>query len=316
MPFLIVRQDILEVKTDAIVNSTSSRFKYIGGTEQKIMTKGGNDLLKAREELGFIEVTDAFVTKGYDLIQDFVIHCVGPYYKSDKSSYGLLRETYLKALNLAFDHGLESIAFPLISTGVYGFPKKIALEIAENAIKEFLLSKDMMVYLLVYDLESYITSIELFNDVRDYIEQHFVDGIFVEKMIMSDTQIEIKRISNRLFDIDETFSDTLIKLIVLTGEKNSIIYKRANLDKRLFSKIISNSDYHPSKNVAIALGIALKLNIDEFNDFLERAGYILSNSILSDVIIQFCIENELYDIYEINEILYDHDQALLGSTMN
>lgn len=316
MPFLIVRQDILNMNVDAIVNSTSSSFKYIGGTEQKIMNKGGTSLFKARQDLGFIEVTDARLTSGYALTNKYVIHSVGPYYNEDKSSHHLLRETYSNALNLALENKCESIAFPLISTGVFGYPKRIALQIAENAIKEFLLMHDMTVYLLVYDLESYITSIELFNDISNYIDIHFIDERLVRKMAMSESMMEPKSISNRLFDIDETFSDTLIKLIRLSGEKNSTIYKRANIDKRLFSKIISNSNYHPSKNIAMSLAIALKLNLDEMDDFLERAGYALSNSILSDVIIQYCIEHTIYDIYEINDILYDHDQPLLGSSMN
>ena len=121
-------------------------------------------------------------------------------------------------------------------------------------------------------------------------------------------------LGDHLNQIDAGFSETLLKLIDKSGEKDSVIYKRANVDRRLFSKIRSNPDYRPSKATAMAFAIALELNLDETNDLIGRAGYVLSHSSKADLAVECFIEHQIYNIDRINEVLYAHDLPLLGGT--
>lgn len=322
MPFIIIRSDITNMNVDAIVNSTSKEGKNPGGAEGVIMQQAGSGLFDARLDIGDIEVSQAMLTKGFDLPAKYVIHTLGPWFENETDDYMLLKSTYSNVLQVAKSAKCESIAFPLISTGLFGYPKRFALKIAEEVITEFLEQNDMHIFLVVYDDESYMSSLELFNDVSSYLKENLIyekDVIMKNASMMHESIIrnmaDIPTLDNRLYDIDEGFSKTLLKLIEDSREKNSTIYNRANVDKKLFSKIKNTEDYHPSKNIAIAFAIALKLNLEETSDFLERAGYALSNSIIFDVIIEYCIKNEIYDIFTVNEILYDKDQNLLGSTM-
>jgi len=311
------------MKVDAIVNSTSSDIEYIGGTESDILSKGGNNLLLDRKNLGIIDVSEARYTIGYDLSAKFVIHTVGPTWTGSENDEYLLIKTYNNVLSIADKLGCSSIAFPLISTGINGYPKKEALKIAHKVIRDFLEEKEMMIYLVVYDNKSYSYSEEMFDDVNDYIQDNLVTKH--SRKLSKDftiSRVEYQsykppiNIENRLKKIDKGFSDTLIELIVRSEEKPSTIYKRANVTKQLYSKIKLDKNYHPSKQIAICFAISLKLNVEESNDLLGRAGYKLSNSILFDVIIKYCLENQIYDIFLVNEILFDKDQTLLGSTMN
>lgn len=322
MPFIILRNDIVDMQVDAIVNSTSRDGYYSGGAEASMMMIAGEELQQDRNDLGIIKVTEAKISKGYNLKSKYVIHTVGPFFENETPDYLLLSNTYSNVLKKALEAGCESIAFPLISTGLLGYPKKLALRIAEAVIKDFLTEYDMNIYLLVYDNESYLSSVELFNNVTEYLDDNleskadmrmFNASIMHKKM--SDSFQDYINLENRLTDIDEGFSKTLMKLVECSGEKTVTIYSKANVDKKLFSKIKNDENYHPSKNIAIAFAIALNLNLEETEDFLERAGYALSKSIVFDVIIEYCIINEIHDIFTVNEILYDKDQRLLGSSM-
>jgi hypothetical protein len=113
--------------------------------------------------------------------------------------------------------------------------------------------------------------------------------------------------------MDKTFQEYLFMLIDRRGLSDPDVYKRANIDRKHFSKIRSNVDYKPSKKTALALAIALKLSLDETNDLLARAGLALSPSLVFDQIIKYCIETGNYDIYEINCILFEYDQQMLGA---
>ena len=119
-------------------------------------------------------------------------------------------------------------------------------------------------------------------------------------------------IDDLIGNLDEPFSSTLLRFIDATGRKDADVYHRANIDRRLFSKIRNNTNYVPSKPTVLAFAVALELTLEQTEDLLKRAGFALSYSRKFDVIVEYFIKNRRYDIYEINEILFSYDQPLLG----
>ena len=344
MPFEIVRNDITNMQVDAIVNTANPRAVIGLGVDSAIHEKAGPQLLAARQEIGPIAMGHAAITPAYQLHAKYVIHTVGPVW--DGGSYGeddLLRSCYDNSLHLAVEHDCQSVAFPLISTGNYGFPKDKALQIAIAAFSTFLLEHEMQIYLVVFDHTAYKLSEKLFQSVASYIDQHYVDYC---QMATYGAPVENRRSIRRRRDMDVCesavlreclpcapmatskamsleemlkqadagFTETLLKLIDKTGKKDSEIYKRANLSKQHFSKIRNNPAYKPTKPTAIALALALELDLDATKDLIGRAGYALTNSSKFDLIIRYFIEQGNYNVIEINMALYEFDQPLLGTT--
>lgn len=222
---------------------------------------------------------------------------------------------------LAVEHGCESIAFPLISSGVYGYPKKEALKVAMSVIKEFLLDNELAVHLIVYDKDSFTHSVDVVHKVNSFISNHYVDEKKVyrlderwyeEDRLLSTTPMVSTPLNPMTIQLDESFSEALFKLIDEKGMSDVDVYKRANIDRKLFSKIRSNREYTPSKKTAIALCIALQLSVDEMEGLLEKAGYSLSRSQKFDVVVEYFIIQKNYNIFEINEMLFTFDLPLLG----
>ena len=216
--------------------------------------------------------------------------------------------------------GLSSIAFPLISTGVYGFPKALALRIAVNVISDFLLRHEMDVTLVVFDKESFELSGKLFDDVKSYIDEHYVEEHYKLRKVCSKRnfieepgirECSIESI-DFMKDIESTFSESLMDIIIKKDYIEKDVYKRANVDRKLFSKIRNDKYYQPKKITAIALAIGLKLNFDETLDFIGKAGYTLTHSSVFDIIIEYCIKHNIYDVYEINELLFKNQQPIIG----
>ena len=331
MPFEIVRNDIVNMKVDAIVNTANPRPIIGAGTDKAVHDKAGARLLLARKEIGNIAVGEAAITPAFDLDANYVIHTAGPIWKDGRSGEEeLLASCFRNSLGIAKKKACESIAFPLISTGSYGFPKPLALQIAVREISSFLMENEMQVYLVVFEKQSFELSEKLFKSVSSYIDANYVSEKMnleygtskvrrrdYEEMLLHESSYEITaRIPNldgMLNNLDKGFSETLLDLIDRTGKKDSEIYKRANVDRKLFSKIRNNADYRPSKTTAIAFAIALELDLDETSDLLSRAGYALSQSSKFDVIVRYFIENKKYDIFEINSALFRFDQPLLCS---
>jgi O-acetyl-ADP-ribose deacetylase (regulator of RNase III) len=328
VPLEIIRNDITRVIADAIVNPTNEKLDGGGGTDLEIHKAAGPLLAEECKSLGVLPVGQARITKGYDLPARYVIHTAGPVWKGGNSGEeGLLRDCYRNSLELAKEKGLESIAFPLISSGSFGYPKDRALSTAISAIGNFLLEHDMTVYLVVYDKQSFMLSSKLYSSITQYIDERYVEEkpavrrrseVMLEEAMMSSVDSQaIPRKSKRSLDevlgqMDETFSKSLIRLIDEKDIKDSVVYKKANVDRKLFSKIKNDVFYKPSKPTAIAFAIALELNLDETRDLLMKAGYALSSSSKSDIIIQYFIEQNNYNIYEINEVLFAFDQATIG----
>lgn len=335
MPFEIVRNDITNMHVDAIVNTANPRPVIGSGTDSMIHEKAGPQLLEWRRRIGPIEVGTAAVTPGFRLPCRFVIHTVGPYWEGGtRGEVQLLRKCYDASLKLALDNDCQSIAFPLISSGNYGFPKDQALRVAISAISDFLIEHEMMVYLVVFDRKAYRLSERLFSNVKSYIDQNFVDvcerssyaatsprrmnRLMEEQMLCTsvcDAAAEPPKLSleQMLRQADAGFTETLLRLIDASGKKDSEIYKRANLSKQHFSKIRNNPDYRPTKPTAISLALALELDLEGTKDLIGRAGYALSNSSKFDLIIRYFIEQRNYNVVEINLALYEFDQNILGS---
>jgi O-acetyl-ADP-ribose deacetylase (regulator of RNase III) len=455
MPFEIIRDDITNVCVDAIVNTANPRPVIGSGVDAAIHAKAGPMLLAARKSIGTMRTGEACVTPGFRLPCKHVIHTVAPVWEDGCCGEAyLLRRCYGHSLRLALRHRCKSVAFPLISSGNYGFPKKLALQIAVETIRDFLENHEMQVYLVVFSKESLELSGGLIDQVRSFIDDAYVqerekaeysfsvsrDFDFVrermeepgektaepetyrrvfecpelppeweqtealfretfdlefnwdddtdaetcqnedntipvilelntarsefeerEKMVStarlprldipqdqepgyghvcsteSCTEESVRNYGSfstskpkpkqptiiPLFDeselikmvqeADAGFSETLLKLIDKSGEKDSEIYKRANVDRKLFSKIRNNPQYKPSKVTAVSFAIALQLNLEETRDFIGRAGYALSRSNKFDIIIEYFITHERYDIYEINLMLFEFDQSLLGA---
>lgn len=337
MPLQIIRQDITKMEVDAIVNAANNSHLGGGGVDGCIHRAAGPELLKECKQLGGCNTGDAKITKAYNLPCKYVIHAVGPRYKDGKhDEKKLLRSCYSISLKLAKENKCESIAFPLISSGIYGYPKAEALRVAIDAISEFLIENDMTVYMAIFDKNAYKISEKLFADIKEYIDDNYVDehallypetrsiniagGMRVRypgAAIANDAHL--KELSSKaslediIGQIDESFSEMLLRKIDEKGMEDSECYKKANIDRKLFSKIRSDVNYKPSKPTALAFAIALELSLEETKDMLMKAGFALSHSNKFDLIIEYFISNGNYNIFEINEALFAFDQNLLGA---
>lgn len=330
MPLEIVRNDITKMKVDAIVNAANETLLGGGGVDGCIHRAAGPELLAECRTLGGCKTGDAKITKAYRLPCQYVIHTVGPIWNGGKcGEREQLASCYRTSLALAKEYGCETVAFPLISSGIFGYPKDQALRVAVDTIGEFLLHNDMTVYIVIFSRTAYQISSKLFADIAEYVDDHYVDAhtdsqrerlrrmsVLESRTLSADAAaapMAVGGLDSLLAHLDAGFSETLLKLIDRSGKKDSEIYKKANVDRKLFSKIRNNPDYKPSKPTAIAFAIALELNLDETRDLVARAGYALSASSKFDVIIEYFIRQKKYDIFEINEALFAFDQSLLGA---
>ncbi len=359
MPFHLIRNDITKMKCDAIVNAANNSLLGGGGVDGAIHKAAGGELLNECRTLGGCETGDAKITGAYNLPCKYVIHTVGPVWRG--GIFGekkLLESCFEKSLQLAKENGCKSIAFPLISAGVYGYPREKVIDIASETIYSFLENNEMTVYLVVFDKESYFAGKALKSEIQSYIDDNYVDekalnerkrrfdnfgANTAESMSLCDDNrpeppecdicfnaapmagaaparkkpIKANRkklsLDDELKSIDESFSEMLLRKIDEKGMKDSECYKKANIDRKLFSKIRNDKFYKPSKNTVLAFVIALELPLDEASDMLLKAGFALSHSSKFDIIVEYFIKNGDYDIYKINEVLFDFDQSLIGA---
>jgi len=390
MPLFMIRNDITKMQVDAVVNPANPELRMGRGTSWAIYSAAGVEKLTAAcQEIGYCEVGNSVLTKGFALPAKFIIHSVCPPWSGDEEEHKLLlKGAYRTALFLATEYGFQSIAFPLLSSGSYGWPKAEALHLATTVIGEFLLEHEMTVYLVLYDHETVEVSKKLFSKIEEYIDDHYVaskdEGYSCQKasydcstlppdMMVHDTaaypsfsdeprrqpanppsqaqavplhppcepqaastksasvkekkskkSLELpefpkkistskgRKLDELMSHMDETFSQMLLRLIDERGLKDSTVYHKANIDRRLFSKIRKDVNYAPTKKTVLAFAIALELSLDETKDLLMKAGYAFSNSSKFDVIISFFIENRSYNVFEINEVLFAYGQPILG----
>lgn len=347
MPFTLLRQDITKMKVDAIVNAANTALRMGGGVCGAIFKEAGVlKLQTACADLSPIATGQAVITPGFALPAKYIIHTAGPVYQDGRhNEEQLLGDCYRNSLKLALDNNCASIAFPLISSGIYGYPKGEALAVAIQAIRNFLTDHELDVYLTVFDKSAYSISRQLFAEVESYIDEHYaaaslaadsrrlstpgadradplrtlqnLNALHMEEALTIEAfqgqPAERKKdLSELMGNLDEPFSATLLKLIDHKGRSDVEVYRRANLDRKLFSKIRTNANYMPSKRTALALCVALELSLRETLDLLKRAGYSLSHAQKADVIVEYFILNHKYDLYAINEVLFQYDQPLLG----
>lgn len=347
MPFRIVRNDITRMQVDAIVNTADPQPVIGMGTDSAIHQAAGAQLLLARQQVGVIPRGGAAVTPAFKLQAKYVIHTVGPVWEGGShNEEQLLAGCYEESLRLAEEKDCRSIAFPLISTGCYGFPKDKALQIAIRVFSRYLADREMDIYLVVFDKTSFKLSERLFEKVASYIDDNYLldqppqryssrrlfKAAAREKMecagampapcaarLPQDREEpccdapEAMRLEEILEQADAGFTQTLLQLIDRQGKKDSEVYKKANLSKQHFSKIRNDPNYRPTKPTAIALALALELDLEATRDLIGRAGFALSNSSKFDLIIRYFIERGIYNIVQINMALYEFDQPLLGA---
>lgn len=348
MPFNIVKKDITKITADAVVNAANSSLLGGSGVDGAIHRAAGPELLFECRLLGGCKTGEAKATKGYKMPCRYIIHTVGPVWRG--GTHGepeLLYSCYRNSLEIAKEKECESIAFPLISSGIYGYPKDQALKVAVSAIEEFLEGSDMDVTLAVLDRDAIDPGSELTESIRSYLDEHPIpyedfasaapipkekspgrSTFFARKKSSAVTgaaavpkgssvsfMMADEMCANDLpaFDkLDESFSEALQRMIDERGLTDPQVYKKANIDRRLFSKIRSDRSYRPRKQTALAFAIALELDLEQTRSLLEKAGFALSDSIKSDVIVKYFIVRGQYDIFTINEVLFSFDQSLIG----
>lgn len=347
MPFNIIRNDIVSMEVDAIVNAANPELKQGGGVCGRIFyAAGAQEMTRACDAIGLCEPGSAVITPGFNLPAKFVIHTVGPIWQGGKQGEEqVLRSAYRSSLEIALAHGLKSVAFPLISSGIYGYPYEEAFAVALDEINRFLFQHDMDVTLVMFDQTAFTLGFKLRGDIESYIDDHYVDEHLdrnrrreynrpwaPQPMMDSEILPEAKRpprdhgqihtlqslyetgLEGRFeFPKEKTFSEALLNLIDAKGMTDTETYKRANMDRRLFSKIRSNVGYAPSKSTVLALAIGLRLSVREAQDLLSRAGFAFSPCDKRDVIVRYFLERGEHDMAKVNGALYDFDQELLGA---
>ena len=380
------------MNTEAIVNTANEKPTVGSGCDTAVYNAAGFDeLLNYRKEkIGFVKEGDAFITPGFNLSAKFIIHAVSPRFAGEEETEKLVRSCYKKSLELAKKNNIKSIAFPLIATGSYGFPKEAGLRVALDEINKFLLKDDMEVYIVVFDPESTTLSAKISAKLEEYIDENYVEEktgeeylhgyridtlyadssfrietsgkpkggreklskkdfspikigrkskdaspSFEEEEVCDEEQIYaepdlkinkninplvdgygltpegIEALKKRLEHLSDTFSEYLFFLMEEKGLKGPEVYNGACVDKKTFSKIKNNKNYHPKKLTALCLCIGARLNMDQSKDLLQKAGFAFSNSDMTDVIFSFFIENEIYDIFQIAVELEDRGLQVL-----
>ena len=328
MPFYMIRGDITKLQVDAIVNAANNSLLGGGGVDGAIHRAAGPKLLEECRTLGGCETGQAKLTGGYNLPAKYVIHTVGPIWRGgNRGERELLVSCYRNSLELASKEGCKTVAFPLISAGVYGYPKDQAVQVAVETIQSFLLTHDVSVTLVLFDRDAATVSKSLFTDISSYIDAQFIkehadQGPECVRREVAFYRDAVKGMpmsagvpgsqKEALSHIDESFSQMLLRKIDAAGLTDAQCYKNANIDRALFSKIRNDPHYRPSEPTALAFAIALELDLTETQELLRKAGFTLSHSQKLDIIVEYFILHGNYDIFQINQALFAFDQSLLG----
>lgn len=379
MPFTIERNDLASVSADAIVVAANEDLHITGGVGEAVAQVAGfTNVQEACNAIGHCPTGSAVATPAFNFPARIIIHAVGPIWQGGThNEVALLRSAYDAALSLAAENNASSIALPLLSAGIYGFPADISLSVAQNAIHDYLESHDAEIRLVLFNRNALQAGLKVYDCIKEYIDDVYVgkhadtrqrtrsaeafnntfftaagaaygalsaspsatmmpslssphkeaeeetsehaaydkngtdDEALYTEALAAKTLGQPSCLSELLDSLDASFSTTLLALIDAKGMTDAQVYKRANMSRQLFSKIRSDALYKPTKKTVLALAIALELDLDATEDLLRRAGYALSHSSKADVIVEYFIMNNQFDIFEINAALYAFDQPLL-----
>ena len=353
MPFKIVRNDITKMRCDAIVNTANTKPIIGSGCDYAVYKAAGKRRLSEYREknIGEVPEGDVFLTPGFRLPARYIIHAVSPLYiDGAHGEEEKLRDCYRKRLSLAWEQQCRSIAFPVISTGSFGYPKEEGIRIAADEIQAFLQNHEMLIYLVVFDAQSARYGKRFDKDLQAYIDENYVgakhheeysiqtmalrrdlddesfspyeNDLYEDDLYEEDsdedseeenefTELDESKLEERMKHLSDSFSEYLLYLIEEKGMTNADVYKRALVDKKTFSKIKNHADYHPQKMTAMCLCMGAKLNLDETRDLLTRAGYALSPCDKTDIIFSYFIENQIYDMIELDIQLEEHGLSCL-----
>ena len=346
MPFLMIRNDITKVTADAIANPANRNLLQGSGTSRAIYQAAGEqELTAACEAIGYCEPGRAVCTPAFGLPATYIFHAVCPAWQG--GGFGeaeQLAGAYHSALELAAEYHCESVAFPLLSSGNYGYPKEQAFRIAVDTITQYVMEHDLTVYLVLYDRHSLAVSRKLFASVEEYIDDHYVAQndesyqfdrrrresaerrrwrLGEEAAPMLETAAAppppaaaprtARSLESLMDNLGESFTTRLLRLIDERGLKDSTVYKQSNISRQHFSKIQCNRDYNPKKKTVLAFAVGLHLSEDETIDLLKSAGYAFSDGSKRDWIVQYCLEHKIYNINQVNTLLFEYDQEQLGA---
>ena len=341
MPFLMIRNDITKVAADAIVNPANRNLLQGSGTSRAIYQAAGEqELTAACEAIGYCDLGKAVCTPAFRLPAKYIFHAVCPAWQG-----GLFGEAeqlagaYHSALELAAEYQCESVAFPLLSSGNYGYPKEQAFRIAVDTITQYVMDHDLTVYLVLYDRHSLAVSRKLFTSVEEYIDDHYVAqndesyefdrwrresaerrrrleeeaAPMLEAAAPPAAPMAARSLEHLMNNLGESFTTRLLRLIDERGLKDSTVYKQSNISRQHFSKIQCNRDYNPKKKTVLAFAVGLHLSEDETIDLLKSAGYAFSDGSKRDWIVRYCLEHKIYNINQVNTLLFEYDQEQLGA---
>ena len=351
MPFLMIRNDITKVTADAIVNPANRNLLQGSGTSRAIYQAAGEqELTAACEAIGRCDLGRAVCTPAFGLSAKYVFHAVCPaWHGGGFGEAEQLAGAYHSALELAAEYHCESVAFPLLSSGNYGYPKEQAFRIAVDTITQYVMEHDLTVYLVLYDRGSLAVSRKLFASVEEYIDDHYVaqndesygfgrrrreyverwedaaladrehpaqecaPPVFAAAPPPPTTPMTARSLESLMDNLGESFTTRLLRLIDERGLKDSTVYKQSNISRQHFSKIQCNRDYNPKKKTVLAFAVGLHLSEDETIDLLKSAGYAFSDGSKRDWIVRYCLEHKIYNINQVNTLLFEYDQEQLGA---
>ena len=346
MPFLMIRNDITKVTADAIVNPANRNLLQGSGTSRAIYQAAGEqELTAACEAIGHCDLGRAVCTPAFGLPAKYIFHAVCPAWQG--GGFGeaeQLAGAYHSALELAAEYHCESVAFPLLSSGNYGYPKEQAFRIAVDTITQYVMEHDLTVYLVLYDRHSLAVSRKLFASVEEYIDDHYVaqndesyqfdrrrrESVERRRWRLEEeatpmletaaappppatTPMAARSLEHLMDNLGESFTTRLLRLIDERGLKDSTVYKQSNISRQHFSKIQCNREYNPKKKTVLAFAVGLHLSEDETIDLLKSAGYAFSDGSKRDWIVRYCLEQKIYNINQVNTLLFQWDQEQLGA---
>lgn len=312
--------EITHLAVDAIVIPCSPHAVITEGMNDAIYHAGNPSLFTARQKIGALPFGRAALTPAFDLPAKSAIHVAIPPYQSH--NLDALQRAYTAIFHLAKTNHITTLALPLLGYLTQGYPYPVALTVLLQSLMQSSDVDDLRIKLIYPPSHRPID----WQSLRTYIATLLIENNTVSTATYSNALYESKtpaayrlqsrihqELTEQLAKCESGFSSKLLSLISESGQTDPVIYKKANIDRKLFSKIRNNPDYQPTKSTALAFAIALELDITTTNDLLRTAGYTLTHTSRRDIIVEYFILQKTYDIFCINEALFCFGEPSLGS---